>query len=128
MPPLSFTDSQLDQVFAGAAPLPASDHDAYLQTVADLLHGVAEPGDEDVHLAVAEAQHEAVKMYARFFKKRYGRSASKRVRVKAEEFKRKADLRGHEVWNDVAREMEQSSDTSSSGTAAGRENDRPRRR
>ena len=52
-------------------------------------------------------QHEAVRMYARFFKKRYGRSANKRVREKAEELKRQGDLRGHEIWTDVAREMEQ---------------------
>jgi hypothetical protein len=56
MPPISFTDAQLDQVFAGAAPLAVHDHAAYLQTVADLLHGVAEPGDGQVHCAVAEAQ------------------------------------------------------------------------
>jgi len=56
MPPLSFTDAQLDQVLSGAAPLSDSDHAAYLQTVADLLHGVAEPGDRDVHRAVREAQ------------------------------------------------------------------------
>ena len=70
-------------------------------------------------------RHEAVKMYARFFKKRHGRAASKRVREKAEELKRKGDLRGHEIWNDVARELEQLTDTSSSAAAA-RENNRPR--
>jgi hypothetical protein len=52
-------------------------------------------------------QHEAVKIYARFFKKRHGRAAGKRVREKAEELKRKGDLRGHEIWTAVAREMEQ---------------------
>ena len=45
MPPISFSDAQLDQAFAGAAPLPVTDHTAYLQAVADLLLGVAEPGD-----------------------------------------------------------------------------------
>ena len=72
-------------------------------------------------------RHEAVQMYARFFKKRNGRFASKRAREKAEELKRKGDLRGHEIWNDVAREMEQLTDTSSSAAAL-RENDRPRPR
>lgn len=52
-------------------------------------------------------QHEAVKIYARFFKKLHGRAAGKRVREKAEELKRKGDLRGHEIWTAVAREMEQ---------------------
>jgi hypothetical protein len=56
MPPISFTDSQLDQVLAGAAPLHASDHEAYLQTVADMLQGVSEPGDGQVYRAVREAQ------------------------------------------------------------------------
>jgi hypothetical protein len=56
MPPTSFTDSQLDQVLAGALPLHECDHAAYLQAVADLLHDVSEPGDGDVHRAVKEAQ------------------------------------------------------------------------
>jgi len=49
MPPINFTDAQLDQVFARAAPLPVTDHAAYLQAVADLLHGVAELGDGARH-------------------------------------------------------------------------------
>src|SRR5262245_10845977 len=70
-------------------------------------------------------QHEAVEMYARFFKKRHGRSASKRVREKAEELKRKGDLRGHEIWNDVAREMEQLADTSAAARVNHRYRSRP---
>jgi len=55
MPPISFTDSQLEQVLVGAAPLHTRDHAAYLQAVADLLQGISEPGDTDVHRAVREA-------------------------------------------------------------------------
>jgi hypothetical protein len=54
--PISFTNSQLDQVFAGAEPLHARDHAAYLQTVADLLQGVSEPGDGQVYRAARAAQ------------------------------------------------------------------------
>ena len=57
---------------------------------------------------------EAVKMYARFCKKRYGRAASTVVREKAIELKLKGDLRGHEIWNEVACEIEQSAVTRSS--------------
>src|SRR5262245_18115482 len=56
MPPLSVTDAQLDQVFAGAVPIDPRDHAAYLRMIADLLRGVTEPGDGQVHRAVAEAQ------------------------------------------------------------------------
>ena len=69
------------------------------------------PGSHLGNVMMWIEQHEAVKMYARFFKKRYGRSAGKRARERAEELKRKGDLRGHEIWNGVARETDQPTKT-----------------
>jgi len=51
---------------------------------------------------------EAVKIYARYCSARYGTAASKRVRRKADELKRIGDLEGHQIWHEVAREIEQS--------------------
>jgi hypothetical protein len=50
--------------------------------------------------------HEAAKIYARFCEARYGTVASRTVREKAQELKRKGDLDGYHVWNDVARQIE----------------------
>jgi len=57
---------------------------------------------------------EAVKMYARFCEARYGTSASKTVREKAQQLKLKGDLQGHQIWIDVAAEIEHASVTHSS--------------
>ena len=51
---------------------------------------------------------DAVKIYARFCRARYGAAAIKMVRDKAVELRLKGDLHGHQVWNDVARELEHS--------------------
>ena len=61
---------------------------------------------------------EAVKIYARFCEARYGKSAIKSVRDKARELKRKGDLEGHRIWNDVAEEIEQSIVTPNSRRSA----------
>jgi hypothetical protein len=49
---------------------------------------------------------EAVKMYARFGEARYGEAASPMVREKAWDLERQGDLHGHQVWTDVAHEIE----------------------
>jgi hypothetical protein len=45
-------------------------------------------------------------MYARFCQARYGTSAAKVVREKAQEFYLKGDLQGYKIWSDVEREIE----------------------
>ena len=50
---------------------------------------------------------EAVKIYARFCEARYGTAAGKIVREKAHALRRKGDLQGHQIWNEVALEIEQ---------------------
>jgi hypothetical protein len=47
-------------------------------------------------------QHEAIKMYARMFKARHGRAASKLARKTAVSLQSQGDLEGHDVWNEVA--------------------------
>jgi hypothetical protein len=54
---------------------------------------------------------EAVTMYARFCRARYGMVASKMVRAKARELRLKGDFQGHKIWTDVAREIEHSTGT-----------------
>ena len=49
---------------------------------------------------------DAVKMFARYCKARYGTAASERVREKADELGQKGDLQGQLIWRDVAREIE----------------------
>ena len=61
---------------------------------------------------------EAVRMYARFCEARYGTAASKAVREKAKELKRKGDLQGYQIWNDVAGEIERSTVTHPSPNTA----------
>jgi hypothetical protein len=49
---------------------------------------------------------EAVGMYARAWRTRYGTAALKMVREKAQDLKQRGDLQGHEVWSEVARQLE----------------------
>jgi hypothetical protein len=56
MPPLRLTDSQITHIFAAARPLAVQDRDPFLQEVASLLAGVADPGDGDVARAIRAVQ------------------------------------------------------------------------
>jgi hypothetical protein len=54
--PLRLTDSQITAVFAAARPLAVQDRDPFLQDVASLLAGIADPGDGDVARAIRLVQ------------------------------------------------------------------------
>jgi hypothetical protein len=54
--PLALTDAQLTAVFEAARPLAVRDRDAFLQEVASLLAGIADPGDGDVARAIRAVQ------------------------------------------------------------------------
>ena len=51
-------------------------------------------------------QDEAVVIFARYCRARFGKSASRRVRAKAKSLEKRGDLHGHQVWNKVADELE----------------------
>jgi hypothetical protein len=57
---------------------------------------------------------EAVKIYARFCKARYGSGAGKAVREKANELKRRGDIHGHRIWTEVAEQIEHPTGTEGS--------------
>jgi hypothetical protein len=46
--PLRLTDAQITHIFAAARPLAVRDRDPFLQDVASLLAGIADPGDGDM--------------------------------------------------------------------------------
>jgi len=52
---------------------------------------------------------EAVVMFARYCCARFGRTASQKVRTKAQELKQRGDTEGHDIWNKVAEEIEKGS-------------------
>jgi hypothetical protein len=54
--PLRLTDSQITSIFAAARPLAVQDRDPFLQEVAGLLQGIADPGDGDVARAIRTVQ------------------------------------------------------------------------
>ena len=54
-------------------------------------------------------EDEAVVMFARYCRARFGRSAGHRVRAKAKFLEKRGDQKGHLVWNKVADELEQPS-------------------
>jgi hypothetical protein len=56
MPPIALTDAQLTAIFAAARPLAVQDRDPFLQDVAGLLAGIADPGDGDIHRAIRAVQ------------------------------------------------------------------------
>lgn len=49
---------------------------------------------------------QAIEMYARFCRARYGTDAAETVRGKANSLARKGDLKGEKAWNEVASEIE----------------------
>ena len=51
-------------------------------------------------------QDEAVVMFARYCRARFGKSAVYRVRAKAKALEKRGDIKGHHVWNKVADEIE----------------------
>jgi hypothetical protein len=51
-------------------------------------------------------QQDAIEMYARFCRARYGATAEETVRARALDLEKKGDLEGHRVWNEVAVEIE----------------------
>ena len=53
-------------------------------------------------------QDEAVVMFARYCRARFGKTASKKVRAKAKALQKRGDVEGHHVWNKVAEELDKS--------------------
>ena len=51
-------------------------------------------------------EDEAVVMFARYCRARFGRSASRRVRARARALGKRGDAKGHYIWNRVAEEIE----------------------
>ena len=51
-------------------------------------------------------QGEAVVMFARYCRARFGKSAARRVRAKAKALEKRGDIKGHEIWDRVAAELE----------------------
>jgi len=50
--------------------------------------------------------HDAVEMYARFCRARYGTTAEETVRARALDLEKMGDLEGYRAWNEVAAEIE----------------------
>jgi hypothetical protein len=55
MPPIRFTDAQLDVIMAAAEPLAVADRDPFLRDVAERLRG-HQIGDGLIHRVIAEVQ------------------------------------------------------------------------
>jgi len=51
-------------------------------------------------------QDEAVVMFARYCRARFGKAASQQVRAKAKALRKRGDIEGWRVWNKVAQEIE----------------------
>jgi hypothetical protein len=49
---------------------------------------------------------QAVSMFARYCRARFGKKAIQEVRAKAKALQKRGDLEGHDVWNRVADEIE----------------------
>jgi hypothetical protein len=49
---------------------------------------------------------QAVVMFARYCRARFGKAATKQVRAKAKALQRCGDTEGHDLWNKVADEIE----------------------
>jgi hypothetical protein len=54
-------------------------------------------------------EDEAVVMFARYCRARFGKSAIRQVRSKAAALEKRGDTKGHDVWNKVANEIEKKS-------------------
>ena len=52
------------------------------------------------------SEDEAVVMFARYCRARFGLSASRQAREKAKSLRKRGDLRGDAIWNKVADEIE----------------------
>ena len=52
---------------------------------------------------------EAVEMFARYCRARFGETATQKVRAKAKALHERGDTEGHAVWNKVADEIEKRS-------------------
>jgi len=52
-------------------------------------------------------EDEAVVMFARYCRARFGKSASRRVREKARTLEQRGDTRGHLIWNKVAEAIDE---------------------
>ena len=50
--------------------------------------------------------HEAVVIFARYCRARFGKGASHKARERAQALEKRGDRRGHAVWNEVADEIE----------------------
>ena len=48
------------------------------------------------------SSEEAVTMYARYCRARFGKAASKQVRKKANTLKMRGDIEGYDIWTKVA--------------------------
>jgi len=57
------------------------------------------------HMHVTSDQ--AVVMFARYCRARFGTAASRTVRAKAKTLRKRGDFEGHDVWNRVADEIDQ---------------------
>jgi hypothetical protein len=53
-------------------------------------------------------QEDAVVMYARFCRARYGFNAYERAKKRAKQLARSGDLAGERIWSEVAAEIEKS--------------------
>jgi hypothetical protein len=53
--------------------------------------------------------HEAVKIFTRYCRARFGKSASRDVRAKARLLEQRGDAEGHKVWSEVAEEIDKDS-------------------
>ena len=51
-------------------------------------------------------EDEAVVMFARYCRARFGTSASRQARGKAKSLRKRGDLKGHVIWNKVADQIE----------------------
>jgi hypothetical protein len=54
---------------------------------------------------------DAIEIYARFCRARYGGAAEETARAKAKELEKRGDLEGVRVWNEVAAEIEKQMQT-----------------
>ncbi len=60
---------------------------------------------------------QAVEMFARYCRARFGPTASKKVRAKAHALRKRGDLEGHTVWSKVADEIDKRSKSRSRRSA-----------
>jgi hypothetical protein len=60
---------------------------------------------------------QAVEMFARYCRARFGPTASKKVRAKAQALHKRGDIEGHTVWSKVADEIDKRSKRQSGRSA-----------